>query len=248
MMRSAQTAGAPFGGNPNFAGGARYFGTGLEEALDAQIGDTPLSNALTRVLITSYDIAYGEPILFSSFNWPPGAIINTSMRVAARATSAGPTFFEPQVVTVGDRQRVLVDGGVFANNPSMIAYALGTVLAAQAGRQLYLVSLGTGTRNPVRPLTATQVKAQNWLAAAKNVFEAAMTGSGELADMLLPNLMNAQGFVPRYVRIQTTVENCSFGMDDSSAANTACLAQLAIRLIERDKSHLENVAAALLAA
>jgi uncharacterized protein len=248
LWRSAQRTGAPFGGNPKYAGTARYFATGLEEALDGQIGDTQLSDALTRVLITSYDIAYGEPVLFSSFDWPPGAIISVPMRVAARATSAGPTFFEPQVVNVNTRQRVLVDGGVFANNPSMIAYALGSVLAALSGRPLFLLSLGTGTRNPAQPLTAAQIKSQNWLATARNVFEAAMTGSGELADMLLPSLMNAPGHPERYVRIQITVDGCNFAMDDSSPQNTQCLAQLAFQAVQRHAVQLHQVRTALLAA
>jgi patatin-like phospholipase/acyl hydrolase len=248
LWRSAQKGGAPFGGNPKYAGTARYFATGLEEALDGQIGDTPLSDALTRVLITSYDLAYGEPMLFSSFDWPPGAIINVPMRVAARATSAGPTFFEHQVVNVDMKQRVLVDGGVFANNPSMIAYALGSVLASPSGRPLFLLSLGTGTRNPAQPLTAVQIKSQNWLATARTVFEAAMTGSGELADMLLPSLINAPGHPERYVRIQTTVEGCNFAMDDSSPQNTQCLKNLASQVVQRHAIQLQVVRTAVLAA
>jgi predicted acylesterase/phospholipase RssA len=234
MFQAAQKGGAWAGGNKKFDGSARYFTKGLEAVLEKQLGNTLLSSALTRVLITSYDMAYGEPLLFSSFGWPPGAIIGTEMRVAARATSAGPTYFKPQVVTVGLQQRVLVDGGVFANNPATIGYALGSALAALAGRPLLLLSLGTGTPNPARPLSPTEATTQNWLSTAKSVFEAAMTGSGQLGDMLLPSLMNSSGQPARYVRIQTTVENCNFAMDDSSPENTRCLAELALRVA---KSH-----------
>jgi uncharacterized protein len=247
LMGAAQRAGAPFGGNPKFAGSARYFVTGLAQALNRQIGDVSLSNALTRVLITSYDVAYSEPVLFSSFNWPPGAIVNVPMEVAARATSAGPTFFEPQLVRVGSQQRVLVDGGVFANNPSMIGFALGSILAAQAGRPLYLLSLGTGRRNPALPLTPDQVKTQNWLGTARNAFEAAMTGSGAMAEMILPTLMNLPGQRPRYVRIQTTVETCNFAMDDSSPQNTQCLGKLALGVLEKHAPELRAIAGALMA-
>lgn len=248
MRRSAQKAGALFGGNPEFAGSARYLRTGLEEALDQQIGNTPLSDALTPVLITSYDLAYGEPVLFTSFNWPPGAIDGVPMRIAARATSAGPTYFEPQTVDAGTKQRVLVDGGVFANNPSLIAYTLGSVLAAEAALPLLLVSLGTGRRNPTQPLTAAQIKTQNWMGTARYVLEAAMTGNGELADMLLPRLMNLPGQPGRYVRIQTAVEQCNFAMDDSSPGNTQCLAQLAMRTVDREASQLRELCSSLLAA
>ncbi|MGH7515620.1 MAG: patatin-like phospholipase family protein [Gemmatimonadales bacterium] len=245
MMDSAQKVGSVLGGNKQFAGSARYFGTGLEETLDQQIGDTPLSDALTRVLITSYDVAYGQPVLFTSFKWPSQALIGVSMRVAARATSAGPTYFEPQVLEVGSTQRVLVDGGVFANNPSLIANTLGSVLAADANRPLLLVSLGTGTRNPAQPRTVTQIKTQNWLGTAKGVMEAAMTGTGELADMLLPGLMNLSGGPRRYYRIQTNVGQCNFEMDDSSPGNTQCLGLLAKQVVDSRRSDLLELCGSL---
>jgi predicted acylesterase/phospholipase RssA len=202
------------------------------------------------VLLTTYDMAYGEPMTFSSFNWPPPSIVGVSMRVAARATSAGPTFLEPQILDVRTdgvvRRRVLVDGGVFANNPSSIAYALGSILAAQAGRRLFLVSLGTGRRNPANPRTPAEIKTQNWLTAARNVFEAAMSGSGEVSDTLLNLLLNPPREPARYVRIQTTVENCNFAMDDSSTANTQCLGQLALRVVEQHAQQLQSIRKALL--
>ena len=47
------------------------------------------------------------------------------MTQAARATAAAPTYFEPvEVADVGgSRTYPLVDGGVYAVNPSMCAYA-----------------------------------------------------------------------------------------------------------------------------
>lgn len=41
----------------------------------------------------------------------------------ARATAAAPTYFEPLALTLGGRERSLIDGGVFATNPAMLAYA-----------------------------------------------------------------------------------------------------------------------------
>jgi hypothetical protein len=129
----------------------------------------------------------------------------------------------------------------------MIGFALGSLLAAQAGRPLYLFSVGTGKRNPALPLTPVQVKTQNWLGTARNAFEAAMTGSGAMAEVILPTLMNLPGQAPRYVRIQTTVETCNFAMDDSSPQNTQCLGELASRVLEKHAAELRVVAGALMA-
>ena len=106
------------------------------------LGDAPLESALADVVVTSYDMAYGEPVLFSS-RPRPDFVTDVPMIVAARATSAGPTFFKPQALTDGDRERVLVDGGVYVNNPSILGYLLGGQAAATEERPLFLVSLGT---------------------------------------------------------------------------------------------------------
>ena len=46
------------------------------------------------------------------------------LRDVARATSASPTYFEPaRVHSLSEISYPLVDGGVFANNPALCAYA-----------------------------------------------------------------------------------------------------------------------------
>jgi predicted acylesterase/phospholipase RssA len=239
LMGSAQQAGAPFGGNPAFAGGARYFPSGLEEVLGAQLSGTLLSSAVTRILVTSYDMAYGEPLLFSSQPLE-GTITDVPMAVVARATSAGPTYFEPQLLKEGGRLRVLVDGGVYINNPSMLAFAM-----APANRPLVLVSLGTGQRNPAAPRSYEQIKSANWLSTVRQVMEASMTGGGEIADAVLTTLKKTEGRPQQYWRIQTTVGRCNFAMDDSSPLNTACLAALAETLVRERDADLTAIAAAL---
>lgn len=235
LLGSAQRAGAPFGGNPVFAGGARYFPSGLEEVLGTQLSGAPLSSALTHIVVTSYDMAYGEPVLFSSRPME-GTITDVPMAVVARATSAGPTYFEPQLLNTGGKARVLVDGGVYINNPAMLAFAVAPV-----DRPLVLVSLGTGAPNPSAPRTAEQIKAANWLTTVRSVMDASMTGGGEIADAVLTMLAHTEGRPQQYWRIQTTVRQCNFGMDDSSPGNTACLSALAESLVRQKDTELAAI-------
>jgi patatin-like phospholipase/acyl hydrolase len=60
--------------------------------------------------------------------------------VVARATSAAPTYFEPSAVD----GRSLIDGGVFAVNPAMAAFAEARRFEPDA--DVVLLSLGTGER------------------------------------------------------------------------------------------------------
>jgi patatin-like phospholipase/acyl hydrolase len=70
-----------------------------------------------------------------------------------RASTAAPTYFPPEVVTIGPKQFIFVDGGItMYNNPSFQAFLMATVepynLNWPTGEEkLLVVSVGTGT-NP----------------------------------------------------------------------------------------------------
>jgi patatin-like phospholipase/acyl hydrolase len=146
----------------------RYAATGLEAALERYMGDARLPQALTDVLITSYDIRSHEPFFFKSFqprahgasdsgnsaatpttSAPPPQPADYPMKVVARATSAAPTYFEPEHLSPSPSpaggppiEAALVDGGTFANNPAMCAYAEAKRNHPDA--DVLIVSLGTG--------------------------------------------------------------------------------------------------------
>ncbi len=223
--------------------GTRYSVEGLEEALARFLGDTPLTAAFTDVVVTSYDLAYGEPVMLAS-RPELGDVSDVTMAVAARATSAAPMFFKPQVVTSGGRERMLVDGGLYANSPALLGYLLGSRAAAREERPLVLLSLGTGARPPHDPLpVAERAQIRDAGALARTVLEAVATGGGRLVHELLTRL--ADGDRLRYWRLQTTVGPCSFTMDDSSPENVACLHQRARELVAEKDRDLSAIAHAL---
>ena len=225
--------------------GTRYSVAGLEETLVRFLGDTPLTAALTGVVVTSYDLAYGEPVMLSSRR-ELGDVCDVTMVVAARATSAAPMFFKPQIVKDGDRERMLVDGGLYVNNPALLGYLLGGLAAAREERSLVLVSLGTGTRPPHAPLpVAERAQMRDVSAVARTLLEAVATGGGRLSQLLLPRLADSERF--QYWRLQTTVGPCSFTMDDSSPENVACLYERARELVSEQDEELSAIAHALAA-
>ena len=225
--------------------GSRYSVEGLEEALDRFLGTTPLTAALTDVVVTSYDLAYGEPVMLAS-RPELGDLSDVTMVVAARATSAAPMFFKPQTVTDGERERMLVDGGLYANSPALLGYLLGWQAAVRDDLSLVLVSLGTGMRPPRTPLPAAErAQMRDTSALARTLLEAVATGGGRLANELLARLADGDRF--RYWRLQTTVGPCSFTMDDSSPENVTCLYQRARDLVAERDEELSAIVRALAA-
>jgi hypothetical protein len=77
--------------------------------------------------------------------------LNIPLWQLVRASTAAPVYFPPEVVTVGDRDFVFVDGGLtMYNNPAFQLFLMATLDAYRLGwlateSDLLLVSVGTGT-------------------------------------------------------------------------------------------------------
>jgi patatin-like phospholipase/acyl hydrolase len=128
--------------------GAQYHSSGLKRHLQRMLGKARLRDLKQRVLITAFDLdnehpnpekRRWKPKLFHNF---PGADSDGAMLAwkVGLYTCAAPTYF-PSVDG-------FVDGGVFANNPSMCA--LAQTQDARIGRtaaldDVALFSLGTGS-------------------------------------------------------------------------------------------------------
>jgi uncharacterized protein len=146
-------------------GGPRYQPDALESQLKAQLGDTYLSEVKdTELLVPSYAIKLPEPdvngntsapMFFRS--WQARGVLLTGkpadkndfkLADIARATSAAPTYFPPVSIQNKTGQSfTMIDGGVFANNPTVCAMVEAYHLYHST--EFLIVSLGTGSV-PVR--------------------------------------------------------------------------------------------------
>lgn len=113
----------------------------LEKALKMCFKQERFGNSSKRLIIPAYNIGEDDVYLFRTAHHEK---LNRDYRVAAwkvaKATSAAPTFF-PCVREVDNLR--LIDGGVWANNPSLVAIteAVGTIGIPPAS--VYLLSIGT---------------------------------------------------------------------------------------------------------
>jgi len=198
----------------------RYSAGGLVEALERYLGDTPMSAATLPLLLTAYDTESRAIHLLRSEGEHSGA----SMVDAAHATSAAPTYFEP----VRLDGATLIDGGIFATNPSLVAYA------ELRGKLDLLLSLGTGEHT--RPLPYEKVKDWGQLEWARPVIDVVFDGGQDAVDMQLRALL-PDGFV----RLQTQLEKASDDLDDASSDNLDRLRDEAEALIARETATIDDV-------
>ena len=123
----------------------RYPVAPLEALLKDKFGDTNLSEALVEVVIPSYDLSKPGPFFFKRSYTLDDEAYDVKMWLVARATSAAPTYFEPARVAAFKQEgdHALVDGGTYANNPAVAAYADSMSRWADDA-EINVVALGTG--------------------------------------------------------------------------------------------------------
>ena len=181
MIRRPSPTAALLGSNPRL-GNARYDPAGLIEILTGQLGGAMLSDALRHTIVTSYDVRSQQPVLFDSNEVREQRQVDVPMITAARATSAAPTFFPPMVDTdASGEERLLVDGGIFANNPALLGYQAARASGA-APEEIALVSLGTGLHGPNTSLNRAEYMGSSWFRLAQSLMQSAQVGNVAVID------------------------------------------------------------------
>lgn len=215
----------------------RYEDDGLEDAVQRYLGDTWLSEALVPVFITAYDIERRAAVFFRTTRAVNDPADDFRMADAARATAAAPTYFEPARVTnrLGNRTHALVDGGVFATNPGMTAYA---ELARGEQEITIMASLGTGSST--RAYAYEDVRWWGQLEWARPLIDVVFDGIADTTEFELATLLG-----PRYVRLQTALTTASPDLDDAREDNLAALRGEAERLIAERSADIDAVCGAL---
>lgn len=216
----------------------RYDDAALEAALDRYVGDARLSELRTDVLLTAYDTQARRPFLFASHVVAEGEPAwDHRARDAARATSAAPTYFEPLVLSARGERFCLVDGGVFANNPALCAYAEARRIAPE--RPVRIVSLGTGALN--RPYRCEAVRGWGVLEWIRPLIDVVFDAQSDAVSSQLDQLLGDE-----HHRFQIELIGAQDELDDVSPQNLAALGERGRSLVEGDSARLDAVAQALL--
>jgi uncharacterized protein len=221
----------------------KYPSGNIEKVLEEYFDGALISQALTEVLITSYDLERREPYFFKRHKAVSQLEPDWLMREVARATSAAPTYFEPAKLTSADKTitRALVDGGVYANNPAMCGYAEARSLWPDE-EEVLVVSLGTGELT--RPIPYEDAKEWGLAKWARPILGVVFDGVSDTVDYQLRQLCKPS----HYYRFQDTLKDGgSDDLDDSSRGNIQLLKQLAENIIKKNDTRLRELARQLAA-
>lgn len=226
----------------------KYPVVAIEALLRRYFKNTRLSELLKPCLITSYNIYSRSTHFFTQHDAKENDAYDFYVHDVARGTSAAPTYFEPASVTsFSGVPYPLVDGGVFASNPSLCAYAEARQKFKPAGgterMDMFMVSIGTGSKKE----SYEYDKAKGWgkLGWVKPVLDIMLTGASETVDFQLRHIFEAIGCGDTYHRISPEIGKATIEMDDASPENLKALkdAGMAAALLHDDQ--LEEIASFL---
>ena len=179
----------------------KYDGRGKRELLLEYFKDQSLGEAKKPVAVLAYDVERRKPRLLSSYKSPGIKIVS-----AASATSAAPIYYSTQEIDDGSW---LIDGGIVANNPSLLGYSEAKKLFP--GSDIKVLSIGTGiNRRKINGANSSKWGALNWL--RHDILGIMLESS--MFDEIARDLMGNS-----YLRVNSSTGLVNRRMDDTSDIN-----------------------------
>lgn len=213
--------------------GPRYSVKNLERLLQEYLGNTRLHSTLTNVIVPTYDMENCTPWFFKTSYAAERASREEDPLLAqvARATSAAPTYFRPMRMAP---RHCFIDGGVFANNPAVCAYAEARK-NHPFERDFLIVSLGTGQHQKRHSYR----QAKNWgtLCWTLPILGVIMNSASSTVDYQMQTLVGSDN----YFRFQVRLDRRSTDMDDAGEENLRRLDRLAKEEIKRSRGKIDHL-------
>jgi len=123
----------------------------LESALKEVLGERILNEANHRLIVPSIDLIKGQTVTFKTPHLPGMVRDRWFPAFQVSLATAAPTYFQPYSIQEGS---LYTDGGLWANNPSIVSYAEAIRINRDCQRDcdphftpddICLLSIGTGS-------------------------------------------------------------------------------------------------------
>lgn len=238
----------------------KYRAKELELALLNYFGEKQLSDVLKPCLMPAYDIGNRRAHFFTSVDAGTSKENDYFLRDVGRATSSAPTYFEPVLVKpISGTPKALIDGGVFANNPAMCAYAEARNIAFSktirdiekpdfpTAKDMLLVSIGTGEVK--KPYPYQDFKNAGVLKWIKPLIDIMMSGNSETVDYQLKQIYKTLSADDQkdYYRLQPQLIRANSAIDDAKTSNLRDLYLDGVDAVQHFRDQLDEIVVKLIA-
>lgn len=183
----------------------KYDPTKLRVTLEREFGVRSLGQSSTRLVIPAYHNDRRDVYVFKTAHYPRFEL-DWKVRAVdvALATAAAPTYFPAHLVENGT---ILVDGGVWANNPVGIAVVEAVAVLEWPADSLYVLSIGCTESTYAIPNRPGQIDLA--FSQAEIFLQGQSKGAIGMAKLLTRHSERDK----RLFRYQPSVEHNAFALD-----------------------------------
>ncbi|KAG5230941.1 patatin protein [Salix suchowensis] len=240
--------------------GPKYDGKFLHSIVKEKLGDKRLHQTMTNIVIPTFDIKRLQPIIFSSYQVKTNPSTDALLSDICTGTSAAPTYLPAHYFETKDpsgkvRGFNLIDGGVAANNPTLVAMSevskeitqknpdFFPIAPMDYGRFLVL-SLGTGTAKSEEKYDADEAAkwgVLGWLTSDNStpLVDVFTEASGDMVDLYISTVFQALRCEENYLRIQDdTLTGTLSSMDVATKENLENLVKVGEKLLKKPLSRV----------
>ncbi|XP_019195069.1 PREDICTED: patatin-like protein 1 [Ipomoea nil] len=241
--------------------GPRYNGDYLHKLVRDILGGTRVHETLTNVVIPTFDIKNLQPTIFNSYEAPEDSIWDVQLSDVCISTSAAPTYLPAHYFKNNDAQGReqefnLVDGGVAANNPTLVAISEVTKQVMNQNTDFFpmkpfqydrflVISVGTGAaknEHKYDAQTAAKWGLFGWLLNGKSspLIETFTDAASDMVDFHNCVVFQALQSQDNYLRIQEdTLTGDLSSVDVATTENLENLVKVGEGLLEKPVSMVD---------
>lgn len=226
--------------------GPKFSNKGIETNLYKHFGLAQMRSLIKPLVITSYDTDKRKAIIYTSDD-EKKKYNDYYIKDIVRGSTSIPAFFPPAYFKSGDDINTDIDGGVFANNPTMVAF----VEASKSNsvikdnnfinpRNTLTLSFSCGSSD-LKKYDYQKIKRWGmawWFIPILNIL---VQGVGSVTHYEMTKFYEYYNASDNYIRIDPLIKIGSSNSQDASPQNMKNLHQDALNYIEENKEFLDNL-------
>ncbi|XP_060671922.1 patatin-like protein 2 [Ziziphus jujuba] len=233
----------------------KYDGEDLHKKIREMMNEKRIHETLTNVIIPTFDIKRLQPVSFTTLKAKLDDSKDALLSDVCIATSAAPYYFPPHYFKTksskGNTEDFhLVDGGVAANNPTLLAICelmreevrdnSSSCLNNIDPTKFLILSIGTGSCKRSNKLEVGEAKEWGlvkWFMGSYKttpLMDVFTTAMDDMVDIYTSLFYGICGFKENYLRIQDdSLSLTEASMDNSSKDNLEKLKDIADKLLDK---------------
>ncbi len=201
---------------------------GLEKVSNDKFGDVKLKDALSHVIVATYDLATRRPVVFDSSN---PELNDISFKDVCMGTASVPTMFP----SVKSGKYNLIDGGIFAVSPALCALAI--CKQKHPNESFMVISIGNGDYNE----SLSHKKTSGWglLQWGSTAVGVILDGIGDSVDQQT-KVFSTHGD-GKYYRLQFKIPKELSAMDNPSEENVSGLREKTLDWLSKNDETINKI-------